>query len=73
MQVRCTNIEWDTEGETLDACGLPTECTIDVAPRDPQWFIPGIINDEKVLMTLAEEYGFNIYGCQWELVSSPGV
>ena len=65
QQVRCTNIEWDTEGATLEACGLPTESTLS--------FPNGPLDDEKVLMVLAEEYGFNIYGCQWEILPSQDV
>ena len=57
-KIRCFDIEWDTDGETLEDCGLPTECIIEV--EDDLDVV------ENGCDKLSDKYGFLLYGFKFE-------
>jgi len=51
MKIKCTDINWDTDGEAID---LPTQLTVDVE------------NVEEVADALSDETGFCHFGFSME-------
>jgi len=68
MKVRCFNIDWDTDGESLEDCGLPTECVLEL---DTEFLeMHGGEDDiaDELADKLSDQYGFCHYGFEYEIV-----
>jgi len=59
MRVKFFDIEWDTEGETLDACGLPSECVLEVEDD--------IDIEEEGADALSDQYCYCVFGFSYEV------
>ena len=57
MQVRFYDIQWDTDGEKVD---LPAECVLEVDDD--------IDLEEEGADALSDEYGFCVFGCNFEVI-----
>ena len=61
MHLLLTDIQWDTEGESLDDCALPsTVLVLDVNNPDEEY-----INND-ISEALSDSFGFCHNGFQWE-------
>ena len=65
MKVRFTNIQWDTDGMSLEACELPTETILEV---DQEEDMNQYLEDEGANL-LSDQYGFCVDGCSFEIIS----
>ena len=63
--VLLTNILWDTEGESVEECNLPSSVlVIDVLTPPVDEFV-----EETIGETLSEAFGFTHDGFRWEQLS----
>lgn len=69
MQLLITNIQWDTEGESLEECRLPSTVIMLDAPE--QALRSQDVNDmeEAISTTLSDAYGFCHGGFKWEVLN----
>ena len=69
MKVRFFDIEWATDSQSLEKCGLPTEClwNIDEALAADHESIDQYL-DEEAATFLSDHFGFLVIGCKYEIV-----
>ena len=59
-----SNIQWDTEGESLEDCNLPDFIVIqDFFCED------GNVSTEKVQILVSDSFGFNLHSLEWKQIS----
>ena len=62
MFVRAFDIEWDTDGRSRKACGLPSESIVELDDdADVEY---------EIADALSDEYGYCVCGCDFEILSS---
>ena len=69
MKVRFFDIEWATDGRSLEKCGLPTECVLEIDEELAKDYdtVDGYL-DEEATTLLSDQYGFLLNGCKYEVV-----
>jgi hypothetical protein len=69
MKVRFFDIEWATDGQSLEKCGLPTECVLEIDEELAKDYdtVDGYL-DEEATTLLSDQYGFLLNGCKYEVV-----
>lgn len=68
MHLLITEIEWDTEGESIEECALPKNVIVIDAGNEldhPDLFDPDDLNEE-ISNLLSDAFGFCHYGFQVE-------
>ena len=71
MNVHFTEIDWETDGLSLEECGLSNECTLDInealaADHDNMdQFL-----EEEAANILSDRFGFLVQGCKFEVMKT---
>ena len=70
MRVRFYDIQWAIdEDQTLEECGLFTECTLDIDEELAKDYdtVDQFLEEEAATL-LSDRFGFLVFGCKYEIV-----
>lgn len=65
MTVKCTEIQWDTDGDKKLLKKLPKNATLTIED-----YCEGDDLDEKIADMLSDEYGFCLFGFNYEIINA---
>ena len=69
MRVRFYDIEWETDGQSLEECGLSTECMWDIDEElAKDYDTVDQYLEEETATFLSDHFGFLVIGCRCEVV-----